>query len=36
MECSEKVKVWIWDIMKDLAVYESQLFVERSDGRMII
>ncbi|OQD60216.1 hypothetical protein PENPOL_c026G02843 [Penicillium polonicum] len=36
MECSEKVKVWIRDIMKDLAVYESQLFVERSDGRMII
>jgi 2-keto-3-deoxy-L-rhamnonate aldolase len=36
MECSEKVKVWIRDIMKDLAVYERQLFVEQSDGRMVI
>jgi dihydrodipicolinate synthase/N-acetylneuraminate lyase len=35
-ECSEEVKVWIRDIMKDLAVYESQLFVKRSDGRMVI
>lgn len=28
MECSEKTKAWIRDIMKGLAVYESQLFVE--------
>ncbi|KAL4861243.1 hypothetical protein BDV12DRAFT_71246 [Aspergillus spectabilis] len=28
VECSEEVKGWIRDVMKDLAVYENQLLVE--------